>query len=267
MEQGSLGQVLNMKIALIGAGRVASCMGPRLKEAGHTVTGVYSRTLSNAQQLAQVLDTQAFYNLESIPESDIYLTMLTDDALVRLAPAIVKGREDSLFVHTAGSVSIDVWKDAGAIRYGVMYPMQTFSKGACIDWPDVPVFVEGCNPACLDAVTKLAHDLSGNVTPLSSKGRKKLHIAAVFACNFTNRMYAISEQLLATEGVPFSVMLPLVRETARKVERIKPHEAQTGPAVRGDRKVISEHLELLKDYPEFAELYRLISIDINSDLK
>ena len=80
-------------------------------------------------------------------------------------------------------------------------------------------------------------------------------------------MYAISEQLLATEGVPFSVMLPLVRETARKVESIKPHDAQTGPAVRGDRKVISEHLELLKDYPEFAELYRLISIDINSDLK
>ena len=163
--------------------------------------------------------------------------------------------------------AIDVWKDAGAIRYGVLYPMQTFSKGACIDWPDVPVFVEGCNPACMDAVTKLAHDLSGNVTPLSSKGRKKLHIAAVFACNFTNRMYAISEQLLATEGVPFSVMLPLVRETARKVESIKPHDAQTGPAVRGDRKVISEHLELLKDYPEFAELYRLISIDINSDLK
>lgn len=256
-----------MKIALIGAGRVASCMGPRLKEAGHTVTGVYSRTLSNAQQLAQVLGAKALDSLESIPESDIYLTMLTDDALVRLAPAIVKGREDSLFVHTAGSVSIDVWKDAGAIRYGVMYPMQTFSKGACIDWPDVPVFVEGCNPACLEAVTKLAQDLSKNVTPLSSKGRKKLHIAAVFACNFTNRMYAISEQLLSEEGVPFSVMLPLVRETARKVEGMSPASAQTGPAVRGDRKVVSEHMELLKDHPEYADIYRLVSTDINKELK
>ena len=104
MEQGSLGQVLNMKIALIGAGRVASCMGPRLKEAGHTVTGVYSRTLSNAQQLAQVLDTQAFDNLESIPESDIYLTMLTDDALVRLAPARVKGRPPEAYQLMCGQM-------------------------------------------------------------------------------------------------------------------------------------------------------------------
>ena len=102
---------------------------------------------------------------------------------------------------------------------------------------------------------------------MSSTGRKKLHIAAVFACNFANRMYAISEDLLATEGVPFSVMLPLVRETARKVETMSPRDAQTGPAVRGDRKVINEHLELLRDYPEYAQLYKLISVDINKDLK
>ena len=99
--------------------------------------------------------------------------------------------------------------------------------------------------------------MSDNVSALSSKGRKKLHIAAVFASNFSNRMYAISERILKTEGVPFSVMLPLVRETARKVESMSP----------GDRKVIDEHVQLLKDYPEYAELYRLISIDINHNLK
>ena len=80
-------------------------------------------------------------------------------------------------------------------------------------------------------------------------------------------MYAISEQLLNEEGVPFSVMLPLVRETARKVEGISPLKAQTGPAVRGDRKVIGEHLELLKEHPELADIYRLVSIDINKELK
>ena len=145
--------------------------------------------------------------------------------------------------------------------------MQTFSKGADIDWLQVPVFVEGCNPAELETVRNLASDLSGRVTELSSEGRKKLHVAAVFTCNFSNHMYAIAEQLLAAEGVPFRVMLPLVRETARKVETMSPQDAQTGPAIRGDRKVIGEHLELLKDYPEYAELYRLISIDINKNLK
>ena len=256
-----------MRIALIGSGRVASCMGPRLKEAGHTIAGVYSRTLQNAQQLATVLGAPAIDSLEQLPDADIYLTMLTDDALINLAPAIVKGRENALFIHTAGSVSAQVWKDAGAGRYGVMYAMQTFSKGAVIDWPQVPVFVEGSSDSEQETIKTLAHDLSGNVSVLSSNGRKKLHIAAVFACNFANHMYAISERLLESEGVPFSVMLPLVRETARKVETMSPASAQTGPAVRGDRKVIDEHLELLKDYPEYAQLYRLISNDINKNLK
>ena len=255
-----------MRIALIGAGRVASCMGPRLRQAGHTVTGVYSRTLANAEQLAKVVGAPAFDSLESVPDADVYLVMLSDDALVRLAPAIVKGREKSLFLHTAGSVPMDLWKEAGAKRYGVLYAMQTFSKGADIDWPEVPVFVEGCNPQELRIVTSLASDLSGKVTELSSEGRKKLHVAAVFTCNFSNHMYAIAEKLLASEGVPFSVMLPLVRETARKVESMSPEDAQTGPAVRGDRKVMDQHLELLKEYPEYAELYRLISIDINKKI-
>ena len=255
-----------MRIALIGAGRVASCMGPRLKQAGHTVTGVYSRTLANAEQLAKVVGAPAFDTLESVPEADVYLVMLSDDALLQLAPAIVKGREKALFLHTAGSVPMDLWKEAGAKRYGVLYAMQTFSKGADIDWPEVPVFVEGCSPAELEIVRNLASDLSGKVTELSSEGRKKLHVAAVFTCNFSNHMYAIAQKLLATEGVPFSVMLPLVRETARKVESMSPEDAQTGPAIRGDRKVMDQHLELLKGYPEYAELYRLISTDINKKI-
>ena len=206
-------------------------------------------------------------SLEQLSAADVCLTMLTDDALKEMASAIVKGRESALFVHTAGSVSIDVWKNAGAKRYGVMYAMQTFSKGAQIDWPQVPVFVEGSNEADLDTVTALARSLSANITPLSSDGRRKLHVAAVFASNFANRMYAISEQLLSEEGVPFSVMLPLVRETARKVESMSPADAQTGPAVRGDGRVIKEHLQLLGEHPEYARLYELISIDINKELK
>ena len=256
-----------MKIVLIGAGRVASCMGPRLKEAGHIIAGVYSRTLEHARELAGVLDAPAFDNLELLPEADVYLTMLSDDALIGLAPVIVKGRKQALFLHTAGSVPMDIWKKAGATRYGVVYAMQTFSKGIKIDWTQVPVFIEGSSSTELESIKNLALDLSPNVTPLSSKGRKKLHIAAVFACNFSNHMYAISERLLREEGIPFSVMLPLVRETARKVETLSPAAAQTGPAVRGDRKVINEHLELLKDNPEYAEIYRLISTDINKELK
>ena len=256
-----------MKIALIGAGNVATCLGPRLKEAGHEITAVYSRTVESARALADRLGATYTTDIKAVPASDAAIVMLKDDALKELAPAIAGSLKGALLLHTAGSVPMDIWREAGATQYGVLYPMQTFSKESRIDWSQVPLFIEGSSDRTLDSIRQLALSISPDVTPLSSDGRKKLHLAAVFTCNFSNHMYAIAERLLATEGVPFSVMLPLVRETARKVESIKPADAQTGPAVRGDRKVIGEHLELLKDYPELADLYRLISIDINKDLK
>ena len=256
-----------MKIALIGAGNVATCLGPRLKEAGHEITAVYSRTVESARALADRLGATYTTDLNAVPASDAAIVMLKDDALKELAPAIADSLKDSLLLHTAGSVSMDIWYTAGAMKYGVLYPMQTFSKTSVIDWSQVPLFIEGSSDQTLNSIRELALTVSPDVTVLSSEGRRKLHLAAVFTCNFSNHMYAIAQKLLADEGVPFRVMLPLVRETARKVETISPQDAQTGPAIRGDRKVIDEHLELLKAYPEYAELYRLISIDINKDLK
>lgn len=256
-----------MKIALIGAGNVATCLGSRLKEAGHEITAVYSRTVESARILADRLGSTYTTDLKAVPASDAAIVMLKDDALKELAPAIAGSLNSALLLHTAGSVPMDIWREAGAKKYGVLYPMQTFSKESRIDWSQVPLFIEGSSAQILNNIRQLALTISPDVTPLSSEGRRKLHLAAVFTCNFSNHMYAIAEQLLKTEGVPFRVMLPLVRETARKVESIKPQDAQTGPAVRGDRKVIDEHLALLKDNPEYAELYRLISIDINKELK
>lgn len=256
-----------MKIALIGAGNVATCLGPRLKEAGHEITAVYNRTVESARILADRLGATYTTDLKAVPASDAAIVMLKDDALKELAPAIAGSLNSALLLHTAGSVPMDIWCEAGAQKYGVLYPMQTFSKESRIDWSQVPLFIEGSSDQTLNDIRLLALTISPDVTPLSSEGRRKLHLAAVFTCNFSNHMYAIAEQLLKTEGVPFRVMLPLVRETARKVESIKPQDAQTGPAVRGDRKIIQEHLALLKDNPEYAELYRLISIDINKELK
>ena len=255
-----------MKIALIGAGNVATCLGPRLKEAGHEITAVYSRTVESARALADRLGVTYTTDLKAVPESDAAIVMLKDDALNELAPVIADSLKGSLLLHTAGSVPMDIWRCDGALQYGVLYPMQTFSKESSIDWNQVPLFIEGSSAPVLESIRQLALTISPDVTVLSSEGRKKLHLAAVFTCNFSNHMYAIAEQLLADEGVPFRVMLPLVRETARKVETMSPKDAQTGPAIRGDRKVIDEHLELLKDNPEYAQLYRLISTDINKNI-
>lgn len=250
-----------MKIVLVGAGNVATCMGPRLKAAGHDIVCVYSRTIQSASVLAERLGTIAVTDLAAMPGADVYLTMLKDDALLALAPEIVKGR-DGLFLHTAGSIPLSVWSDAGARNCGVLYVMQTFSKTSVIEWDKVTAFIEGTS----DSIRELASDLTPNVVSLSSEGRRRLHLAAVFANNFSNHMFTVSQRLLEKEGVPFSVMLPLIREGVRKLDTMNPSEAQTGPAVRGDRKVVDEHLSLLADEPRWARLYELISKDINHEL-
>ena len=252
---------------MVGAGNVATCIGPRLKEAGHDIVSVYSRTTESARVLAERLAVPYTTCFRNIPEADVFLVMLRDDALMERAAEIASCAGNAVLLHTAGSVPMDVWRTAGAVRYGVLYPMQTFSRTSVVDWESVPLFIEGSSAEVTATVRELALTVSPDVTGLSSEGRRKLHVAAVFISNFSNHMYAIAERLLSEEGVPFSVMLPLVRETARKVETLSPLEAQTGPAVRGDSKVVEEHISLLRDYPELAELYRMISIDINKELE
>ena len=255
-----------MRIALVGAGNVATCIGPRLKEAGHDIVSVYSRTAESAKELAGRLEVPYTTCFRNIPEADVFLVMLRDDALMERAAEIASCAGKAILLHTAGSVPMDVWRTAGASRYGVLYPMQTFSRTSVVDWESVPLFIEGSSDQVTGTVRELALTVSPDVAVLSSEGRRKLHVAAVFACNFSNHMYAIADKLLADEGVPFRVMLPLVRETARKVETIPPRDAQTGPAVRGDLKVLTDHLSQLDDRPELARLYRMISIDINKEL-
>lgn len=255
-----------MNIVLIGAGNVATSMAVALQKSGQNVLMVYSRTLESASVLASQLGVPYTNSLDNIPDdADVYISMLADDALIKLAPHIVADRKNVLFLHTAGSVSIDVWKNAGAQKYGVLYPMQTFSKNKQVVWQHIPLFIEAVDGVAMEQIEQLAYSLSDNVTRLDSIGRKRLHLAAVFACNFANRMFAISESILNTDGIPFSVMLPLIKEMTDKACGMSPAKAQTGPAVRNDRTVMDSHIELLGNNPEWAELYKLISEDIIKD--
>lgn len=252
-----------MRIVLIGAGNVATSIGGALKAAGHEISALYSRTEQSAKELSEKLRVPYTASLNKLPhDADIYISMLKDDALMQLAPEIVALNRKALFVHTAGSLPLSLWKDAGAEKYGVLYPMQTFSKGKRVDIQNVPLFVEGSSEQVLQEIMHMAKSLSQKVKELDSESRKRLHIAAVFACNFTNRMYAISNVLLEESGVDFKVMLPLIEETAEKVATLPPSQAQTGPAIRGDVRVMDSHLESLKSHPDFAEIYKLMSDNI-----
>ena len=154
---------------------------------------------------------------------------------------------------------MEVWSKAGASRYGILYPLQTFSKERAVDMCKVSLFVEASGEETLVCTEALARRLSERVFRADSERRARLHIAAVFACNFANAMYGAAHRLLECDGIPFEVLLPLIDETAAKVHTLAPQQAQTGPAMRGDANVMQGHLEALAHDEELRGMYSMIS--------
>lgn len=250
-------------IVLVGAGNLATNLAKALYRKGFRIVQVYSRTLESAKTLADAVEAEYTTDLRDLSgDAKLYIVSLKDAVLSQLLPQMVAGKQNALWVHTAGSIPMDIWK--GLVeRYGVFYPMQTFSKQREVDFSEIPVFVEGSTPENTNFLKDVAAALSHRVYEADSERRKSLHLAAVFACNFTNHMYALAAGLLEKYQLPFDVMLPLIDETARKVHKLSPKQAQTGPAVRYDENVINRHLQMLADNPRLQEIYKILSESIH----
>ena len=252
-----------MKVTLIGAGNLATQLGKSLKKAGVIISQVYSRTEDSARTLAELLEAEWLTDIKALrDEADIYIFSVKDSVLCELISEVCKSRGDKLFLHTAGSMPMSCF-EGKALHYGVFYPMQTFSKTKDVDFERIPVFIEGNSIETEDVIRSLANKLTQRVIRLSSADRKYLHLAAVWACNFTNYCYTVASDILGEHGIPFDVMLPLINETTEKIQKISPKEAQTGPAVREDRNVMSKQLELMNGKEDLQELYKMLSKGIN----
>ena len=246
-------------VVFLGAGNLATNLAKALYRKGFRIMQVYSRTEESARTLANEVEAEYITDLKGVSnEARLYIISLKDAAFVELLPQITDGKQHALLVHTAGSIPMNIW-EGHAERYGVFYPMQTFSKQRTVDFRQIPVFVESNSAEDTRTLKDIASVLSENVYEADSEQRKSLHLAAVFTCNFTNHMYALAAGLLKKYGLPFEVMLPLIDETARKVHELEPRLAQT----RYDENVIGEHLQMLSDEPDMQELYRLISESIH----
>ncbi len=248
-----------MKIVLIGAGNLATQLSQEMRRVGMTITQVYSRTAEHARLLAKSLRTEWTDSLADVrTDAELYVFAVRDSVLVEVIASLPVNK--GLWIHTAGSMPMSVF--AGyTTRYGVLYPLQTFSRERNIRLNEVPFFLETATDEDAKILLRTASAISSRVIFLPSDKRKYLHLAAVFACNFTNHMYAQAEQLLEAQGIPSDVLLPLIDETAAKIHSLPPAQAQTGPAVRNDRSVIDAHLAMLDD-PALRALYEQISNSI-----
>ncbi len=249
-----------MLITLLGAGHVATQLGQAMLDCGHTFNQVYSRTASAAALLAGRMRAEPVFAPEAVTNgSDLYVCALKDDALETVLKRL--NLNSPTLVHTSGSLPLSVLA-AYAPAYGVLYPLQTFSKTRTVDVARVPIFLEASDEKTLDMLTRLAGQLSRTVHVLSSDDRAELHLAAVFACNFVNHLYGLAGDILNRKQLPFEYLLPLIDETAAKVHEMDPDAAQTGPAVRYDNQIIGKHLGRLAENPELAQIYRILTDSI-----
>ena len=253
-----------MDLCFIGAGRLATQLARALhKEGGHRIVAVTSRTTATAQRLAHEVGAEAVSDISAIATrtADAFIVAVSDDALPAVAACL---HTKAPVFHTAGSVPMSVFD--GLTHHGVIYPMQTFSKERTVDFRCVPFFIEASDAATLAVAQKIAASVSGNVTILDSERRRRLHLAAVFACNFANHCYTLAADIVESCGLDFSVMQPLIEETAAKAGVMHPRRAQTGPAVRYDTSVLKRQQELLADDKLTLEIYRLMSESIHSHI-
>lgn len=255
-------------MVLVGAGKVATHLSQALQQAGLDIIQVYSRTEASASALASLLHTAYTTCITDVfPDADYYLFSVKDSVLEELIAALAPRCRAACFLHTAGSIPLSVFAPYGLSRYGVLYPLQTFSQNRALDLSQVPMFVEASSPEVSEELTTLAASISSRIYPLSSEARRKLHLSAVFACNFVNHCYAIGARLLAEEQIPFEALLPLIDETAAKVHQLPPVAAQTGPAVRFDRNVMDAQESLLASHPLYRDIYELMSRSIHEEAR
>lgn len=249
-----------MRITIIGSGNVATHMAAAFKNAGHRMVQVYSQDIQHASLLAYHVGAEAIDNLELInTETDIFIISVKDDIIGKLAETLTAHKK--LILHTSGATGLDVLLNY-TNNAGVFYPLQTFSKTKELDFRTVPLCIEGADESIEKQLIELAQTVSNSIYKVDSQQRRVLHLAAVFACNFPNYLYAAAQQLLAGNNMGFEMLRPLILETAQKVQTNFPKDVQTGPAVRNDEYTMTAHMDMLENEPELKKIYQLLSQEI-----
>lgn len=247
-------------VTFIGSGNLAWHLAPALDNAGYTVAEVYSRTPRHAEALTgRLYQAEVKASLDfSTSRSRVFIIAVTDDAIREIAQEIVLP-EDAILAHTSGAQPLSTLGYAATPHTGVFYPLQTFTKSKKVEFNDVPIFIESDTPEAERALLAMAKAVSSKVQRISSADRKALHVAAVFASNFTNHMLTLSKEILTDHNLKFEWLKPLIAETINKSLTLDPERAQTGPAIRGDYETLDKHLEFLQYDEQLAELYKAIT--------
>ncbi|WP_298738079.1 DUF2520 domain-containing protein [uncultured Chitinophaga sp.] len=248
-----------MEIVIVGAGNVAHCFGHLLKLHGHQILQVISRNKDHARELGELLQAKATDDLLDINmEADVYLLAVSDDAIPGLNDQLRLGKR--IVAHTAGAVSLDAISRIST-HTGVLYPLQSIRK-ELKNYPPIPIMLEASNDEVLRRLQSLAQSIASQIAIVNSQQRLQLHLAAVLCNNFTNHLFASAKRYCEREGLDFTLLQPIIRETFDRLEKFPPEAVQTGPAIRGDATTMDLHRSLLENDASLQQIYKVISESI-----
>ena len=254
------------EIVLIGAGNVATQLARRFAEKKINIVQVFNHNIAKAKILGELINTDYTDDPGKINlKADLYIFCVSDGAIEQSSSSLSKLLKDSLVVHTSGAISAEIFKPFFS-RYGVFYPLQTFTIGTFPDFDKIPIFVSANNETDHIFLLNLAASVSNIVKSITDEQRLILHLGAVFVNNFSNHLFTLADQLLKDNQLDFTLLLPLIEETVNKIKQQDPSKVQTGPAKRGDLVTIKKHLEAIKDNKSLQKIYLDISRSINPDL-
>lgn len=249
-------------ISFVGAGNVATHLAQAFYASGYTIAGIYSHGKASASGLSGKVNSKVCSTIgELILQTDLVIICVPDHEIADVLEAMIPS--DTFIVHTSGGTDLTVFQGKFT-NYGVIYPLQTFSKTTAVSLKDVPFCIEASDREKLEELRLLCSSVSDSVMEINSDERRILHLSAVFACNFSNSMYAIAADLLKKANLPFGLLHPLIMETARKASTHTPSEVQTGPARRNDIATMKNHEAMLKTSELYSEIYILLSKTIQA---
>lgn len=256
-------KLIRQKIVIIGCGNVAWHIAKHLSANQRFGLFVYNHKENDALiEFKEKFECKVFSSLENITDdADFYLVCVSDSEIARIETRINLGKQDAIVMHTSGSVGLEALGER-AHQSAAFYPLQTFSKGDIVNWLNVPIVIEADNEATRQRVQTFAKAFSNHIVFADYKRRLKIHLAAVMVNNFTNALYGAALELLnekKNQSYNIQLLLPLIHQTTKKLNKMSPLVAQTGPAKRGDKIVIEKHLDLLHKHGELRKVYKSLT--------
>ncbi|AWI26558.1 Rossmann-like and DUF2520 domain-containing protein [Flavobacterium pallidum] len=244
-----------IKVSIIGSGNVAGHLVQAFAKSDSVeLIQLFSRKKDAGITLPE--NISLVHDFAALEEADLYIIAVTDGVIAEISGELpFKNR---LIAHTSGTMPLETIGDDN--RKAVFYPLQTFSKNKAVDFREIPICIEAQFAADFQLLERTARAISDKTYAINSDQRKALHVAAVFANNFTNHLYQIADEICRENQMPFDILKPLIVETASKILQLSPSEAQTGPAKRNDSKTIAAHEAFLSDYKK--DIYHILTESI-----